>query len=235
MPNRINQIQAKPKSFDFSSSGLGKLDATSVWFNDFEFFNALELLSVDADFFQSEVCSCCGCEGCSSGSWVSLRRFGEAYLFVPAIEEMLEGKWEIDEYGPPYFLRKYGVPAFSEEKYLELKKWVTNLPEPDAVLPMKHLEFVAVLQLEAPGRILGNLGDPVSLNKDMIIAANVGELNDLILAFEQLLQLSQPDKAIGSLPNAAQEIEFILDLPNFPSWKPMVYSKEKPYLHLEMK
>ena len=235
MPTLINQIHTKPQAFDFSSSGGGKVDATSVWFNDFEFFNAFELLSIDGDSFQSQVCDCCGYVGCSSGSWISLRKFGELYLFAPAIEEMLEGKWEIDEYGPPYCLRKHGVPAFSKEKYLKLKKMVPKLPKPDAILPMKNLEYFAVLQLEAPGRILGNLGDPISLNRNIIIAVNEGELNELIAIFEQLLQLGQSDEPAFAPSTATQEIEFILDFPNFPSWKPMAYFDGKPRLHLEVK
>ena len=120
MPNLIRKIKTFESTFDFSSSDQGEFVGTAIHFNDNLMFNCIELTSFGDDHFQSSICKCCGFEGCSTGSWVSLRRLGDFFLFIPAIEAMSEGKWETVEYSPPYFLRKHGVPAFSAIRYMEL-------------------------------------------------------------------------------------------------------------------
>jgi len=236
MPTLVNDIQLKSHKLDFSSSGQGKFNATSVWFDNYEFFNALELLWIDKGCFQTQLCRSCGCEGCEGGNWVSLRKYREYFLFTPAIEVMLEGKWELTNYTPPAALFKHGVPAFSAKKYLDLKSTVDLLPEPDAIPQLKNLELLAVLQIEAPGGLLGTLGYEVSFDKDYIIAAaDERNLSDLVLDFECAIQSAQSQKDDISLCVGDQEIEFFLDLPSFSSWKPMAYLADIPHLHLEIK
>jgi len=236
MPTLINDIQLRSHVLDFSSSGQGAFNATSVCFDGYEFINALELIEISDCVFQTQLCRSCGIWGCEAGNWVSLRKFGEYYLFIPAIEEMLEGKWERSNYTPPSSLYKYGVPALSHQVYLDLKKKVAALPNPDKVPSLKNIELLAVLQIEAPGGVLGQLGYEASFERDIIIAsADERELSDLILDFESAIRTTQSNADKTSNPISSKEVEFFLDLPSFLSWKPMAYIANKPHLYLEFK
>lgn len=232
MPNLIQKIETFESTFDFTSSGQGEFVGTAIHFDDNLIFNGIERISFEDDRFQSSICNCCGYEGCSSGSWVSLRRLGGFFLFIPAIEAMSEGKWESVEYSPPYFLRKHGVPAFSTVRYNELRKVIPKLPKPDAVQSLSNAELLAILQLEAPGRVLGELGDEVSFNSEFVIAVCEGNHEDEVLAFNNLLgKMSKPNKA--NLPQTIDRlVEFILDLPEFPQWTPFGYAEGSATLYL---
>lgn len=215
MPNLIQKIEKFESTFDFTSSGQGEFIGTAIHFDNNLMFNGVELISFEDACFQASICNCCGYEGCSSGSWVSLRCMGDFFLFIPAIEAMSEGKWESVEYSPPYFLRKFGVPAFSSVSYNELRKVIPKLPTPDAVQKLSNFELLAILQLEAPGRVLGELGDEVTFNSEFVIAVCEGNHGDEVLAFKNLLtNVSEPNKVYFP-QDVDRKVEFIWTYLNF--------------------
>lgn len=235
MPLAIRTINTKPIQLDFSSSGQGKISATALYFDENQFFNAIELLDFDGEQFQTQTCNCCGFAGCSSGSWVSIRRCDDYVMFIPAIEAMGEGKWEKEEYSPPYFLRKYGAPALSEFLYNELTTLCPNLPSINGMPYLSKTDGLAILQLEAPGYILGNIGDEVQLNREHIIAVSEGNLEDEISVLENLIEISQSNAEQRIDTKFEKKIEFILDLPNFPSWSPYGYKSNVEHLIIDIK
>lgn len=215
---------------DFSSSGQGKVDVTALYFDENQFFNAIELLEYGDKQFQTETCRCCGYTGCSSGSWVTIRQCDDYVLFIPAIEAMGEGKWEKEEYSPPYFLRKYGAPALSKPTYTELNKVCPILPSMNGIPHLNKADVLALLQLEAPGYILGNIGDAVQLNRERIIAVSDGNLEDEVSIFMNLIDNLCSNGELIISTKFKKKIEFILDLPNFPSWSPYGYSDDGAHL-----
>ena len=67
MPIFIDSIEIKPKTIDLSLSGLGNFEGNALWINEVELVNAIELLRVESRCFQTQLCSCCGVEGCEPG------------------------------------------------------------------------------------------------------------------------------------------------------------------------
>ena len=225
----------RPSQLDFSNSGQSTVSVTTVQFDETQFFNAIELLDYDDGGFQTQICSCCGVEGCSSGSWVSMRCTDNHIIFAPAIEAMREGKWESEEYSPPYFLRKYGAPALTKSQYKELTEMQPQLPSLGDIPTVKMEDWLAILQLEAPGYILGNITGEIKLDTERIIAVTDGNLENEISTFKNLIHLSIAQEKERVRTSFDRKVEFILDLPNFPFWSPFGYTGETPHLIANIK
>lgn len=235
MPFLVNSIETKSKKFDFSWSEQGEFVCNALWVNGLELLNAIELLDFEGGSFQTHLCSCCGVEGCESGSWAALRSFGDYILLVPAIERMSEGSWERTEYSPPYFLRKYGVPAFTKQQYEGLVLTYAKLPQVNLIRDLSNAELLTVLQMEAPGRILGEIAEPVKLNPEPIIAVEEGQLDLEISKFEKLVENLNLREAAIWPTRIDSEVKFILDLPGFPDWMPMAYTDSMPCVYVGIK
>ncbi len=233
MPLLVDTIEIKSKMFDFSSSGRGRIDDMSLWVNGKELLNAIDLLDFSGGRFQTQLCSCCGIDGCEPGSWAMLRSFGEFIILIPAIEAMLEGSWEKIEYSPPYFLQKYGVPAFTNKQYEDLSKNYSTFPSPQFIPVVSNLELLAIIQMEAPGRMLGRLAESVKLDLDFIIAVEEGVLSVERERFAKLLQSVNLQEEAFCASEEFSKVKFILDLPGFPVWSPMAYMDGKPFLFAE--
>lgn len=85
------------------------------------------------------------------------------------------------------------------------------------------VQVLGALQLTAPGRVLGPLGILAELNSENIVAVTEGDLNDEVAEFRKLISTIDDD-ADGLHAEAPQRvIEFHLDIPTFPAWRPFGY------------
>src|SRR4051812_33590200 len=111
----------KSKMMYFSSSGQGSVPVNSIYADDENLANAIELIDFDDDPIQFQVCDHCGYPGCASGGWLSLRRLGQFVFLMPAFGKMDMGSWEANEYAPPYFTNLKGSILLSDGSFGELK------------------------------------------------------------------------------------------------------------------
>lgn len=226
MPMLVSDFELQKNRLDFSSSGQGRVDATELVADGIQLVNAIELLDFTDGTVQLIVCEACGVTGCEPGSWASVRRVGDKITFVPAIDAMREGDWESNEYSPPRYIMKYGPIVFDLASYQTLREKSGRFPDPDKVKELSSNDVLAILQLTAPGRVLGPLGMPAKLNTENIVAVTEGDLEDEINELRKLIDYVQNDHPIKSSETPNRVIEFHLDIPSFPAWRPFGYDAE---------
>jgi hypothetical protein len=215
-------IEANAVSLDFSSSGQGRRAATAVSAAGIRLFNAIEFVHVEPSATQVEVCECCGTPHCSPGGWVAFRRIGERVVWVPAWDEMEDGRWEMSEYSPPAFLQSRGAPVFSDPAWGRLRDLQSGLPHAHALPQINSREAARLCQWSAPGRVLGTFPDVPCTRRDLLIAVSDGDLGAEAECVDQCLRDHYEGKQVMELvPQhiSVAPIEFWLDLPGTPSWK----------------
>ncbi|MEO1246214.1 MAG: hypothetical protein AAFX56_11090 [Pseudomonadota bacterium] len=219
----VSDIKIGRRRLDFSSSGQGRFEATEVFAGDTKIVNAIELLDFSDGLVQVLVCEACGITGCEPGSWVAIRRAEDKVIFVPAIEAMQEGDWEMNEYSPPRYIRKNGPLVFSFDAYEELRSRTGRFPAATNVKEITSKEALGVLQLTAPGNVLGQLGTQVDLNSENIVAVTEGDLEAEVAEFRNLISIINDGSEGQQAGSPERVIEFHLDIPSFPAWRPFGY------------
>lgn len=222
----VSNFELRKNQLDFSSSGQGRFDATELVADGIQLVNAIELLDFADGAVQLIVCEACGHIGCEPGSWAAVRRVGDTVVFVPAIDAMREGNWESNEYSPPRYIMKHGPIVFDLATYQALRDKSGRFPDPDRVQKLSSNDVLAVLQLTAPGRVLGPLGIPASLNTENIVAVTDGDLEHEINEFRKLIDHVLRDRPIEIAEAPIRVTEFHLDIPDFPAWRPFGYDIE---------
>jgi hypothetical protein len=215
-------IEASTVELDFSSSGQGRRASTAVSAAGIRLFNAIELVDVDPSATQVEVCECCGVPQCAPGGWVAFRRIGERVVWVPAWDEMENGRWAMSEYSPPAFLQSRGAPVFSAPAWDRLRALQSGLPDAHALPQINSREAARLCQWAAPGRVLGTFPDVPRTRRDLLVAVSDGDVGTEAECVDQCLRDHYEAKhAMELVPHDAPvaPIEFWLDLPGTPSWK----------------
>ena len=229
---QIDEFELRSREFDFSSSGLGTFRGHEVTVAGVRLINMVERLEIDDDRVQLIVCEECGIPGCAVGNWASIRRLLGKYVLVPAVLAMLEGAREQTEYTPPRFMSTNGLPAFSKSRYERLREAIGKLPEPELVQDCSSREILGLLRFDAPGRSLGGLGDRTALKSEAILAVSEGELENELAVLRQIVSAIEEGAEGLHSDTLERVVEFHLDIPGFPSWKPLGYGPQGPKLNV---
>ncbi len=222
----VSNFELRKNQLDFSSSGQGRFEGTELVVNGIQLVNAIELLDFTDGMVQLLVCEACGVKGCEPGAWAAVRRVCDMVVLVPAIDAMREGGWESNEYSPPRYIMKHGPVVFDLVTYQALRNEGGRFPDPDRIEKLSSTDALAVLQLTAPGRVLGPLGMPVNLNAENIVAVTEGDLENEIYEFRKLIDRVQSDRSIRIAEVPSKVTEFHLDIPGFGAWRPFGYDTE---------
>ncbi len=222
----VTNFELRKNILDFSSSGQGRFNATELVVDGIQLVNAIELLDFADGTVQLIVCEACGIIGCEPGSWAAVRRVGDEVAFVPAIDAMREGDWESNEYLPPRYIMKHGPVVFDLATYQALRDESGRFPDPDRVKKLSSNDLLTVLQVTAPGRVLGPLGMPANLNAENIVAVTEGDLENEINEFRKLIDHVQSNRPVEIAEALSRITEFHLDIPGFPAWRPFGYDME---------
>lgn len=227
-------FELRKSELDFTSSGQGTFSATALFVGGVQIVNAIELLDFDdvEDSVQLLVCEECGIPGCQPGNWASIRHFRRQIVFLPAVGAARQGEWEANEYQPPEYMRTNGFPTFSAEDYAELRRETARFPAARSVNKCNSLETLDLLQFLAPGRILGDLGSPAKLQPHSILAVTKGELGQEIDVLNKLILSAQKGEDGLCSERPARVVEFLVDRPGFPTWRPFGYDARGPVLNL---
>jgi hypothetical protein len=222
MMRRIEALVAVPIALDFSSSRGGRHASTSVHAGDVRLINALDLIEFDVSATQVLVCEACGHVGCEPGGWVALRRFGEFVVWVPAFPHMDAGHLDQDEHRPPAFLSRLGAPCFGASAWAQLRAWRSGVPALDDLPPISAHEVAQTMQWLAPGRVLGTPPEVPHVQSGAVVAVTDGMLETEVLSVNATLSRYFGDHDACELPctEDASVIEFWLDRPRLPAWRP---------------
>jgi len=151
-----DNITARPRQMDFTSSGQSIVDVTSIYADEELLVNACELIDFGNEPYQFIVCSHCGYTQCERGNWLTIGTVLDQIFFYPSFMDMEEGKWESSEYTPPYFTRTKGSIYLFNNAYTELQKNLAELQSVEKLKKVTSYEIARILQWEAPYRVLGN-------------------------------------------------------------------------------
>lgn len=230
MFTRIEKLETKNLTLNFSNAGLGVLETKAVLGNDVILINNTHCLEYEPSAFQAIICECCGIVNCEPGSWLSLRKAGQLVVLIPAVNEMRAGDWEHNEYQPPSYIRQLGPLSLTAEKYNELRSLVPKFPELENIINITAVEILSVHQVLIPGRVLGDIGKYKEIKTDNIIAVSDGELDDELYSLKLAVKAAHLNEASAISNSAERTVEFYFDLPNFPSWNGLGYKNGKPVL-----
>jgi len=230
MPFLVKNIDIEATELDFRASGQGKLTYSALKVNSETIFNAMELSHYENGRMQAIVCAGCGIQGCEDGGWVSIRRFDEYILILPY--QHSADHWRRSVIDSSGLFNKQGVPAFSKDHYETLKTHIKSLPDYFDVAALTKKELLLMFQLEAPRKILGHIGSSIRAKPDYFLTALVGDTEFELRALNRLLK-NFDDDAVAEVPNGFDaEVEFVLDLPNYPHWVPFGYKDGRAYLNI---
>ncbi|QQS32088.1 MAG: hypothetical protein IPM50_10430 [Acidobacteriota bacterium] len=234
---RIQNPIIRRTKLDFTSSEQGFREVSQLVFDGVVLLNAIELTDWEADGTQLIICDRCGFTHCETGGWANVRKAGD-YVFVLPAFNLLESGSNSDEYAPPPYIRKFGVPYFSVTQYGELVATKLGFPEYDTILPMEMRDAVRIVQLETPYRIFGE-PPTVDLKPDkkaLAIASSEGEPHEHLRNIEILLKVHYDDRRSAQLrPMTVDEkiISIFLDADVFIDWKPLAKGPKGWLLTLE--
>jgi hypothetical protein len=112
---------------------------------------------------------------------------------------------------------------FERNVYVRLRESFPKFPEYESIPPMSHREALLTFQLEAPGRLLGDIykspDDPSRL--ELAVAASEGDPAELAKQVDHVLGegLNEERVAIISTPRPEETaITLYVDLPEIPEW-----------------
>ena len=167
---------------------------------------------------QVQICEDCGVTGCEPGGWITQRRLRSAILWVPAFEAMATDDAAAREYAPPAYA--HGLPIFGSEIYEAIRRQLPEFPPIASVPPLRSRDAIRLLQWHAPARVLGCFPDPPKLQREAVLASNLGELDHAVKAFEVTLDDAwENDRPLREVQNA-RAVSFYLDLPGTTEWGP---------------
>lgn len=217
----VENVTSTTVELDFTSSGQGRRSATVVEAAGVRLFNAIELIEVESEATQVQLCESCGFPGCSPGGWVSMRRVGDRGGWVPAWNKMEDDARARTEYGPPAFFRSRGAPLFDPACWERLRALHENLPVVGELPRIRSRELVRLCQWSAPGQVLGEYPWAPHLRRDLVIAVTNGDLTTEADRIDRWVRDHyRADRPMDVLPEqmAMSPLELWLDLPGTPSW-----------------
>lgn len=235
---RIQNPIIRRTKLDFTSSEQGFREVSQLVYDGVVLINAIELTDWEADGTQLIICDRCGFTHCETGGWATIRRAGNNVFLFPAFELLETSGNSADEYAPPPYIRKFGIPYFSVTVYKDLVDKNLGFPVIDTILPIEMLDAMRLAQLETPYRMFGEppIVDLKPEKKALAIASSEGELDDQLNKVEELLRVHYDDRRTAHLRPVTPDdkiISIFLDAADFIEWKPLVKSKAGWMLRLE--
>jgi len=231
----IEEIEVRDVQLDFTSSGGGRPRTQAIYAAGTCLVNALAFANLNEDPTQVIICESCGCVHCEPGGWVRIRRVADSIAFIPAFAEMLEGGFESTEYSPPQYLSSRGAPLFSPDAYQRMRAQAPAFPSIDNIKSIIASEAVRLIQWHAPLGILGRFPHQPKLRRDAILAVSEGELDEECERVQQFVDNNVGSSSGLSVVDASgvAPIEFYLDGPGFPAWRPVARIGDELVFNLE--
>ncbi len=231
MFHKVEEIVTENVQYDFSGAGLGPCKTQLVQIDGMVVFNNLLCLDFRLQYFQALLCTCCGIQNCSPGSWTAFRQLNERVYLVPVIELMQEEQFNYHEYFPPAYLMRKGSLVFTKEKYEELRQQTGRFPKLEALAVLTSRDLLACHQITAPGNFLGKLGGMPRIDPELVLAVSEGNLEQQVEDLQACVSSAFEANHALDRSNFFKRAEFHLDLPGFPTWSGMAYSdNNKPVL-----
>jgi hypothetical protein len=216
-----SEIRFCPRQLDFRDAGLPPHCATSIVADGVEIVNALDLLDLEESPIQIIVCDACGTTGCAGGNRIAFRRLHDELLVIPAFDAMAEGSWELDEYGPPDFLKEHGILVLAGAALVALRERLPGLAALERWPRLSVRESALLMQWDAPGRALGRFPAMPGFQPDLLLAAEENAPVDVGATIDRLLAAAVADPRPAALVDGPP-VRFWLDGPGMPEWAPLV-------------
>jgi hypothetical protein len=213
-------IATRPVALHFESSGQGTREDLVVVADEEVIVNAVGLVDFQRNPAQVFVCAECGYTSCAPGGWVALHAFAGGVAWLPDFRGMGNPE-QAAELRPPAFMVSRGVFFVPGPLLPDLVAALPAFPSLDALPPLSAADVARILQWEAPGRVLGSLSCPVSLQRASILAADDGDVSVLTAELERLLAEASALDRQATLVEHVRPVNFYLDLPGTPAWSPL--------------
>jgi len=219
----IDKIEIRNVQLDFTSSSGGRPCTRAIYAADTCLVNALAFADLNEDPTQLIVCESCGQVHCQPGGWVHIRRIADSIAFIPAFAEMLNDDFESTEFSPPEYLSSRGTPLFALDTYQRMRDQAPAFPSIDNIQSITAAEAVRLIQWHAPLRVLGSFPHQPQLIRDAILAVSNGDVDDQCNGVQRFIDYNVGSSAELSVVDgsSAEPIEFHLDGPGFPAWRPV--------------
>ena len=222
---KIESLEIKPAILDFSSSAQGKLQVSRLLSGDIELINALELIDWDSKDIQVLICEDCGYVHCKPGDWVSFRTSGSLVLMLPAADYVWGDREDRNEYRPPPYLTKRGIPYLTLSTYEDLRSRHSSLPAVDRIEGLNLREATLLFHWNAPFHVLGE--PPVIKTwRDIVVGSSAGDHLEQLPRLEDLLRAQYDDKSPAQLRSRLSNervVSFYLEGAESIEWEAMVF------------
>ncbi|HEU4506777.1 MAG TPA: hypothetical protein VFR78_00970 [Pyrinomonadaceae bacterium] len=222
---KLDNLEIKPATLDFSSSGQAKREVSQLFSNGIELINALELVDWDPDHTQFLICEECGFVHCEPGGGVGFRKSGPLVLMLPAEEYVWGERQDKQEYRPPPYLTKRGIPYLTVSTYEDLRSMHSSFPAVDQIRDLNLREAALLFHWTAPLHILG---DPpvISTRRDIVTGSSEGDYVEPFDRLEDLLRAQYEDKSPAHLRaplSNERVVSFYLQAAEFVQWDALVF------------
>lgn len=223
---RIEKVELRPGTLDFTSSEQGWQKVTQLFADDVNLINAVELVAWDLeDDTQFLICEACGYFHCKQGDWVRIRRTDSMVLLLPAFDYVwAEEEWDRAEFSPPKYLRKRGIPYFDRSTYETLQSQNGDFPAFDQILRLNMKEATLLFHWTAPAQVFGAPPE-IHVNEEIIVGASEGSATDHIKHLQKLISEQYDDKSnvlLRPLSEHDRVISLYLYAAEFIDWKALV-------------
>ena len=222
---KINSLEIKPAVLDFNSSGQGKREVSRLLSDGIELINALELVEWESDDTQVLICEDCGYVHCEPGGWVSFRRSDSLVLILPAADYVWGDSKDKNEYRPPPYLAKRGIPYLTLATYEDLRSRHSALPTVDQIRELNLRESTLLFHWNAPAHVLGE-PPVISTRRDVFAGSCAGDHREPLDRLEDLLRAQYEDNSLAQLRSRLSNervVSFYLDDAEFIEWDAMVF------------
>ena len=222
---RIENLQVKRATLDFTSSGQGKRQVQQLFSDDIKLINALELVDWAPEDTQLLVCEECGFTHCKRGDWVSVRR-ADSLVFLLLASDYVWGDEEAKrEYSPPAYLKEQGIAYMDSSTYERLRSMHSLFSAIDQIQPLTLKEATLLFQWNAPDRILGEPPE-VKIRSEIIVGSSEGDYAQHLNALEDLIRTQYASESIArlrSISNDERVISLSVDAAQFSEWDALVF------------
>src|SRR5688572_2878995 len=194
----VNNLEIKPATLDFSSSGKAKRQFSQLVSNGLQLINTIELVDWDWEDTQLLICEGCGMTHCKSGDWVSIRRANSLIILLPATEYVWGERRDRDEYRPPDYLKKHGLAWFDLSTYERLRSKHSSFPTVESIRKLNIREATLLFHSDVPVQLLGEPPD-VKAHPEAVVASSEGDYNEYLKQLEDLMRRQYTDTSDAAL------------------------------------
>lgn len=232
---QITNLEIKPATLDFSSSGQNRLPVTQLFADGIEIINAIELVDWDEETIQFLICEECGFTHCKPGDWVSFRKSDSLILILPPVEAFSCESRENEEYRPPHYLKQKGIAYFDAAMYENLRSQHPSFPSLEQIRRLSVQEATLLYHWNAPANVLGK-PPHINVRSDIVLASSEGDHGDCLKELEDLIQTQYQDEskaALRALHNGERVITLFLDAEQFIEWDALTYDGSAYHLLID--